>query len=147
MLHQWKINGPPFIGFCDKKEALPLMTLRIGFTVTWPQMVFVVPTHPVTIMLSKLQRILPHWLLEKSRRKMMKQLLWADLFFLSKADLLASCSTPWQGKEKNPTWKRDGLQLYFTSVSGVGWLPANNSWCAGTSGKTDFYSYFFTPAW
>lgn len=49
LLHEWKINGLSFTCFCDEKEALPLMTLRIGFTVIWPQMVFVVPTHPVTI--------------------------------------------------------------------------------------------------
>lgn len=49
LLHERKINGPSFICFCDEKEALPIMTLRIGFTVTWPQLVLVVPTHPVTI--------------------------------------------------------------------------------------------------
>lgn len=55
-------------------------------------------------MLSKLQRILPHWLLQKSRRKMMKQLLQANITFIylffSEANLLVSCLSPWQGKNK-----------------------------------------------
>lgn len=109
-------------------------------------MVFVVPTHPVTIMLSKLKRILPHWLLEKSRREMMKQLLQAN-FFPFQGRFIGLVFHTLARKRKNPTWKRDGLRLYFTSASGVGWFPANTYWCAGTSGKTDFYSCFFTPAW
>lgn len=52
-------------------------------------------------MLSKLKRILLHWLLQKSRRKIMKQLLQANFF---EENLFASCSMPQQGLKKKKPW-------------------------------------------
>lgn len=78
------------------------MTLRIGFTVTWPQMVFAVPTHPVTICFLNFSGYCHIGCYKKAEGRWWSSSskLILHLFFFSEANLLVSCLSPWQGKNK-----------------------------------------------
>lgn len=124
------------------------MTLRIGFTVTWPQMVFAVPTHPVTICFLNFsgychigcyKKAEGGWWSSSSKLILLfffflRQIYWSHVCHLGKVRI----------KKKIPDMKKDRLWVCFTSVSAGKWFPALNYWWERESRKPDFYSWILS---